>query len=50
MLTSIALGSDCEFTAPVSGTLYLRLNDAFDSLSDNQGQVDVTIRESIAKP
>ena len=43
MLNTIALGSGRTFQAPVSGTLYLRLNDAWNSLHDNQGHVTVTV-------
>ncbi len=47
MLHVIELGSECKFKAPVTGTLYLRLNDAWNSLYDNQGQVNVVIRRSL---
>jgi len=31
-------------TAPISGTLYLRLNDHWGELSDNTGSIQVTVR------
>jgi hypothetical protein len=46
MLNTIAIREGRTFVAPVTGTLYLRVNDAWDSLADNKGHVDVTIRES----
>jgi hypothetical protein len=49
MLSVIALGRGRTFQAPVTGTLYLRLNDAWNSLHDNRGHVDVTIRR-VEKP
>ena len=45
MLKIIAIGSDRTLQAPVTGTLYLRLNDAWNSLHDNSGEAIVTIRE-----
>jgi hypothetical protein len=45
MLQTIAIGKSREMKAPSTGTLYLRLNDAWNSLVDNHGQVEVTIRE-----
>ena len=52
MLKLITLGKQQRFQAPVSGTLYLRLNDAWNSLSDNRGEVRVNIRQvtSIEQP
>lgn len=38
-----ALGREVEWTSPASGTLYLRVNDAWNSLSDNSGDLTVTI-------
>lgn len=49
MLRVIPLGRQTQFESPVNGTLYLRLNDAWNSLADNRGQVEVTIRP-VAKP
>ena len=45
MLHVIALGSECKFKAPLTGTLYLRLNDAWNSLHDNQGHATVEVRK-----
>ena len=47
MLRVITLGSKCKFEAPVTGTLYLRLNDAWNSLHDNKGHAIVEIRKSL---
>ena len=44
MLKAIPLGRRGSFEARVAGTLYLRLNDAWNSLSDNRGKIEVTIR------
>lgn len=44
MLKILPLGRDCRFRAPVSGTLYLRVNDEWNSLRDNRGSVMVQIR------
>lgn len=38
------IGRGQTFAAPVTGTLYLRLNDDWHALSDNAGRVRVTIR------
>ena len=46
MLQNFAIGRGLEFKAPVTGTLYLRLNDAWNSLQDNRGRVDATIRHA----
>jgi hypothetical protein len=43
MLQDFALGNAVKFTAPVSGTLYLRINDHFGELADNKGALDVTV-------
>ncbi len=45
MLRVVTLGAIREFNPPVSGTLYLRLNDAWNSLDDNRGHATVTIRK-----
>jgi hypothetical protein len=45
MLNVIALGSECKFRAPLTGTLYLRLNDTWNSLHDNRGHATVEIRK-----
>ena len=47
MLHVIALGSECKFKAPFTGTLYLRLNDAWNSLHDNHGHANVKIRKNL---
>lgn len=47
MLNVIALGSECTFKAPMTGTLYLRLNDAWNSLHDNHGHATVEIRKRL---
>ncbi len=49
MLSVIALGSERKFKAPLTGTLYLRLNDAWNSLHDNHGDATVQIR-NISQP
>lgn len=41
---TIPIGRGGKIKASQTGTLYLRLNDAWNSLADNQGQVDVVIR------
>jgi hypothetical protein len=45
MLEVIPIGREVKFTAPVSGTLYLRVNDFWNELEDNSGRVGVQIRE-----
>jgi hypothetical protein len=44
MMRIYPIGSGGEFTAPVSGTMYLRINDEWNSLHDNKGSVRVEIR------
>jgi hypothetical protein len=44
MLKTFPLGRDTKFMAPRTGTLYLRLNDDWNSLADNRGYVTVEIR------
>jgi hypothetical protein len=44
MLQSIPLGNTATLTPTQTGTLYLRVNDRPDSLSDNKGRLSVTIR------
>ena len=36
-------GSQATWMAPATGTLYFRLNDAWDSLDNNEGAVQVTV-------
>ena len=43
MQTLIAIGPQARFQAPLTGTLYLRLNDAPNELHDNSGAVQVQI-------
>ena len=43
MLREVALGNEAVFTAVVSGTLYLRVNDAWGELADNRGSLSVTV-------
>lgn len=38
-------GREGEFTPAITGTLYLRLNDASSELADNQGEIEVSIRQ-----
>lgn len=40
------IGKSARLTMPAKGRLLLRLNDAWDSLSDNEGSADVTIRRA----
>jgi len=47
MLTSYLIGRGTTFTAPFSGTLYLRVNDAFNQLSDNQGSCHVVLEREL---
>lgn len=49
MLSNFVIGRDHQFTAPVTGTLYLRLNDAWNSLHDNRGQVSVSIQAAAGR-
>jgi len=44
MLRVLPVGAEKEFQAPVTGTLYLRVNDAWNRLRDNHGEYDVTIQ------
>ncbi|MFN0199166.1 MAG: hypothetical protein ACKVT0_20650 [Planctomycetaceae bacterium] len=44
----LVIGKRTEFTSTVTGTLYLRVNDAFSSLDNNSGEYTVTV-ESPAK-
>lgn len=43
LLREYPQGTEAVWMAPVSGTIYFRLNDAWDSLADNQGSVKVTV-------
>tara|TARA_R110002095_G_scaffold152237_4_gene132219 strand:- start:236911 stop:238434 length:1524 start_codon:yes stop_codon:yes gene_type:complete len=44
-LQEYPLGANATWMAPVTGTLYFRLNDAWDELADNTGQVTVKITQ-----
>jgi hypothetical protein len=44
MLRQFEIGRGRQFQSPVTGTLYLRLNDAWNSLHDNRGHVSVRIQ------
>ena len=46
MRKDFAIGRGCSFTASHTGTLYLRVNDAWNSLDDNRGAVSVTVERS----
>ena len=46
MLKVIEIGRGRALEAPLTGTLYLRLNDAWNSLSDNRGHVSVEVNRS----
>ena len=43
ILKLIPLGPDTTFVAPHAGTLFLRLNDAWNELGDNAGEVQVEV-------
>ena len=43
LLSPIDVGKDATIESPAAGTLYFRLNDRWDRLDDNRGQVHVTI-------
>ena len=44
MLRVEPMGRAKSFTAPATGTLYLRLNDEWNSLEDNRGHVKVEVK------
>lgn len=44
MLKVLSIGRSRQFTAPITGTLYLRVNDSWSELADNTGEVQVSIR------
>jgi hypothetical protein len=50
MLDVQTVGRESRFTAPVNGTLYLRLNDSWSELADNTASVRVTVRVVPAEP
>jgi hypothetical protein len=41
--SSIPLGATAEFTSPCDGQLFLRCDDDWPQLADNDGQIEVTI-------
>ncbi|QDT92930.1 hypothetical protein Pan161_46020 [Gimesia algae] len=43
------VGANTSWMAPVSGTVYFRLNDAWNALADNSGAVEVTLLQK-SKP
>lgn len=43
MLKTIPIGRFAKFTAPTTGTLYLRANDAWNDLANNRGKFTVTV-------
>jgi len=43
LLREYPLGTHAVWMAPASGTLYFRVNDAWDSLNNNQGTVEVSV-------
>jgi hypothetical protein len=43
LIRPVPVGLDAVFTAPRTGTLYLRVNDSAGSLADNAGQAEVEI-------
>jgi hypothetical protein len=43
MLRVLPIGRERTFVAPVTGTLYFRLNDAWSELADNHGAATVTV-------
>ena len=47
MLREVALGNEASFKPVDSGTLYLRINDAWGELADNRGALSVTVEPMI---
>lgn len=47
MLKVLSIGRGQRLIAPVTGTLYLRLNDSWSELADNTGEVRVSIRRVV---
>lgn len=50
MLDVLPIGSRAEITAPTSGTLYFRLNECWNELADNTGEVRVEVRPTAKAP
>lgn len=46
MMKVLPIGRSRRFAAPITGTLYLRLNDSWSELADNRGASEVTIRRA----
>ena len=44
MLRVMAIGRGSRFVAPLTGTLYFRINDSWSELADNTGSVEVQVR------
>ncbi|WP_417385507.1 hypothetical protein [Gimesia sp.] len=44
ILKEYPLGAQASWMAPVSGTIYFRLNDAWNALADNRGEIEVTVQ------
>jgi hypothetical protein len=49
MLKEIVVGRNASFVAATTGTLYLRINDHWGSLADNDGHYRVVVRELAGK-
>ncbi|MDA0835493.1 MAG: hypothetical protein O2955_14235 [Planctomycetota bacterium] len=49
LMPIVVIGKESTFTASRTGTLYLRVNDAFSSLDNNAGTLKVTVN-AIAEP
>ncbi len=49
ILHPVPVGSEATFTAPRSGTLYLRVNDALSELADNTGRFTVRIEQAVSE-
>lgn len=45
----LPVGREAVFAAPVTGTIYLRVNDGWNSLADNSGEFEVTV-DRVAPP
>lgn len=46
LLRPIDVGSQAEIDSPSDGTLYFRVNDGWDRLGDNEGQLKVVVKEA----
>lgn len=46
LLSPIDIGLEASFVAPSDGTIYFRVNDGWDRLHDNRGELQVTIQSS----